>query len=319
MLDVAVPKPRARGQERHQGTPAFLTSSRRWLTALSSASLLPLATFLLIAIPGRWLVPADPASQDLLGRVAPPVFFGGTWSHPLGTDGLGRDILARIASGAGLSLSIGLIAALLSASIGVTIGVVSGAAGGVVDAISTLLGELGLAIPTVVVGIVLTATLGQSLPNLIAILVFTGWISYARVIRLQCRQLIRSEFVQASYAIGARWPWVTMKHLLPNIRIVAVVLLCQHIAAVMLWEASLTYLGLGLPIEAISLGGMIKDGQVHIFEAWWISLFPGIVIALAVVGFNLAGNRLQAALDPASRPRATDRSPADEPSHQTRR
>jgi len=266
-----------------------------------NASLLPLAAFLAIAIPARWLFPSDPASQELVGRLAPPVMFGGDWVHPLGTDGLGRDILARIASGAGLSLSVGLLAAVASAAIGITVGMLAGSLGGIVDVVATLIGELGLAIPTVAVGIVLTATLGQSLPNLLGILIFTGWISFARIIRLQCRQLVRSEFVQASYAIGADWPWVTVKHLLPNIRAIAIVLLCQQIAAVMLWEASLTYLGLGLPIERISLGGMIKDGQVQIYVAWWVSLFPGIAIALAVVGFNLAADRFQTAFDAAIR------------------
>lgn len=286
---------------RYPGSTASLRMSGRRAVSFWSVSLLPLALFLAIAIPVRWLMPGDPTSQELVARLTPPVLFGGDWNHPLGTDGLGRDILSRIVSGTGLSLRIGFVAALASAVIGVTIGMLAGSLGGLVDGAVTLLGELGLAIPTVVVGIVLTATLGQSLPNLLAVLIFTGWISYARVVRLQCRQLVRSEFVQASYAIGARWPWVMGKHLLPNIRAVAIVLLCQQIAAVMLWEASLTYLGLGLPIERISLGGMIKDGQVQIFDAWWVSLFPGVAIALAVVGFNLAADRVQAILDPAVR------------------
>jgi len=263
--------------------------------------MLPLAAFLVIALPGRWLVSGDPASQDLAGRLAPPLLLGGGWVHPLGTDGLGRDILSRIVSGAGLSLLIGVAAAVVSAAIGITVGLLAGTLGGVFDAIATLVGELTLAIPTIVVGIVLTATLGQSFPNLLAILIFTGWISYARIVRLQSRQIVRSEFVEASYAVGARWPWVTLKHVVPNVRSIALVLLCQQTAAVMLWEASLTYLGLGLSIERISLGGMIRDGQVQIFDAWWVSFFPGVVIALAVVGFNLAADRLQAVLDPAAR------------------
>lgn len=299
MSDVVMREP----QVYRGGGQRKLSVLRRRVTRraapLWNLSLLPLAGFLVIAIPARLISLGDPSSPELLERLAPPLFFGGGWNHPLGTDGLGRDVLARIVLGAGLSLLIGFLAAVASAMIGVVIGMLAGTLGGAVDGVATLLGELGLAIPTVVVGIVLTATLGQSLPNLLAILIFTGWISFARVTRLQCRQLVRSEFVQASYAIGARWPWVTIKHLLPNIRAVAIVLLCQQIAAVMLWEASLTYLGLGLPIEAISLGGMIKDGQVQIFDAWWVSVFPGMVIALAVVGFNLAAERLQAALDPA--------------------
>ena len=301
MVEVALPEPTTSPHAPDRRASSRSRASGRWARHLWHPSLLPLAAFLVIALPGRLLVTTDPAAQDLVGRLAPPVFLGGTWSQPLGTDGLGRDILSRIISGAVLSLLVGAAAAIVSATIGITLGLLAGALGGGVDTMTTLVSELALTIPTVVVGIVLTATLGQSLPNLLAILVFTGWISYARIVRLQSRQIIRSDYVRASYAIGARWPWVMVKHLVPNIRSVATVLLFQQLSAVMLWEASLTYLGLGLPIERISLGGMIRDGQVQIFDAWWVSFFPGIVIALAVVGFNLAADRAQSVLDPATR------------------
>lgn len=301
MVEMTLPEPVIDRRSRNRKATMGSGSLARWLRLFRHRSMLPLAAFLVIALPGRWLVSGDPASQDLAGRLAPPLLLGGGWVHPLGTDGLGRDILSRIVSGAGLSLLIGVAAAVVSAAIGITVGLLAGTLGGVFDAIATLVGELTLAIPTIVVGIVLTATLGQSFPNLLAILIFTGWISYARIVRLQSRQIVRSEFVEASYAVGAQWPWVTLKHVVPNVRSIAIVLLCQQTAAVMLWEASLTYLGLGLPIERISLGGMIRDGQVQIFDAWWVSFFPGVVIALAVVGFNLAADRLQAVLDPAAR------------------
>lgn len=301
MVEMTLPEPVIDRRSRNRKATMGSGSLARWLRLFRHRSMLPLAAFLVIALPGRWLVSGDPASQDLAGRLAPPLLLGGGWVHPLGTDGLGRDILSRIVSGAGLSLLIGVAAAVVSAAIGITVGLLAGTLGGVFDAIATLVGELTLAIPTIVVGIVLTATLGQSFPNLLAILIFTGWISYARIVRLQSRQIVRSEFVEASYAVGARWPWVTLKHVVPNVRSIALVLLCQQTAAVMLWEASLTYLGLGLSIERISLGGMIRDGQVQIFDAWWVSFFPGVVIALAVVGFNLAADRLQAVLDPAAR------------------
>lgn len=301
MGEMVIPDPAMNRRSRNWNVPTVRRTSGRWGRGMWNVSWLPLAAFLVAAISGRWVVGEDPASQDLAGRLAPPVFFGGEWGQPLGTDGLGRDILSRIVTGAGLSLLIGAAAAICSAVLGITLGLLAGLRGGVIDSITTLAGELAQAIPTVVMGIVLTATLGQSLPNLLAVLVFTGWIAYARIMRLQCRQIVRSEYVAASYATGARWPWVLVKHILPNIRSIAIVLLFQQIAAVMLWEASLTYLGLGLPIERISLGGMIRDGQVQIFEAWWVSFFPGIVIALAVVGFNLAADRLQGVLDPTMR------------------
>jgi len=267
---------------------------------MSTLALLPVTAFVLASLAGPWLG-RDPDSQDLLNRLAPPVWMGGSWQAPLGTDGLGRDILARVLHGARLSLLIGLIAAGGSAILGTTFGLVAGANRGIVDATLTTIVEVLLSVPTIVVGIVLTAMIGQSLPNLLVILTLFGWISYARIVRLQSRQLLGSDFVRASIAIGGgRW-WVMRRHLLPNVMPVLVVLLCQQIAAVMLWEASLTYLGVGLPVDRVSLGGMIRDGQVAIFGGWWVSVLPGTMIVLAVVGFNLLADWLQERFDPARR------------------
>jgi peptide/nickel transport system permease protein len=193
---------------------------------------------------------------------------------------------------------VGAIAASISAVIGVGLGLLSGTIGGLLDTVTTALVELVLSIPTIVIGIVLVSTLGQSMANLLTILVISGWIGYARVVRLQARNLMHSEFVLASVAMGADRKRIAFVHLLPNVMPIVIVLFCQQIAAVMLWEASLTYLGIGLPIERISLGGMIKEGQQHVFDGWWMSVFPGLAIALAVVGFNLLADWLQGELDP---------------------
>ncbi len=248
----------------------------------------------------------DATGQDLTNRLQPPIAFGGTWSHPLGTDGLGRDVLARLISAARLSLVVGMTAATLSAVIGVSIGLLAGSVGGWFDRSVTALVELILAVPTIVVGIVLTATLGQSLINLLTILVISGWIGHARIVRLQVRSLMRSGYVIASQASGAGTRWVAIHHLFPNVLPIVIVFGFQQIAAVMLWEASLTFLGIGLPIERVSLGGMIKEGQTHIYLGWWISVLPGLLIAWAVVGFTLAADCVQRQLDPArGRRRAT--------------
>lgn len=267
---------------------------------ISIMPLLPLAAFILFALVGP-LLGRDPDTQDLLNRLAPPVWIGGSWEAPLGTDGLGRDILARVMQGARLSFGIGLVAAGSSAVIGTLAGLVAGANRGAVDGIVTTVVEVLLSVPTIVVGIVLTTMIGQSLPNLLIILTLFGWISYARVVRLESRRLLGSDFVRASVAIGASRRWVIRRHLLPNVLPVLLVLLCQQIGAVMLWEASLTYLGVGLPIERISLGGLIRDGQVAIFNGWWVSVLPGTMIVLAVLGFNLLADWLQERLDPARR------------------
>lgn len=262
--------------------------------------LLPIVALVMIALVGP-LLGRDPDTQDLLNRLAPPVWIGGSWEAPMGTDGLGRDILSRVMHGARLSLVIGLIAAASSAVIGTVAGLIAGANRGVVDGVLTTIVEVLLSVPTIVVGIVLTTMIGQSLPNLLIILTMFGWISYARIVRLESRRLLRSDFVRASIAIGASRRWVMRRHLLPNVLPLLLVLLCQQIAAVILWEASLTYLGVGLPIERISLGGMIRDGQVAIFTGWWVSVLPGTMIVLAVLGFNFLADWIQERLDPARR------------------
>jgi peptide/nickel transport system permease protein len=260
--------------------------------------LLPLALFLLIALVGP-SAGLDGNRQDLLDRLQPPVFAGGSWVHPLGTDSLGRDVLARVLDAARLSLAIGVLAGGLSALVGVPAGILSGFLDGVPDRAITALAEICLSIPTIVIGIVLTAVLGQSLPNLIVILVVSGWIAYSRVLRLRVRSLMHAEFVLAAHATGASRARVITRHVLPNVLPTVVVLMFQQVAALMIWEASLTYLGIGLAVQDISLGSLIREGQQHVLDAWWIALAPGLLIALGVVGFNLAADWLNVYLDPA--------------------
>ena len=258
--------------------------------------LIPLALFLAFALFGPILIPISPDQQNLLGRLQPPVWAGGSWDHPLGTDGLGRDLLARLAQGARFSLGIGLIAAVNAGVIGVLLGGIAGLAGGWVDRIVTSVVTVKMAIPGIVIGIVVTAALGQGLLNLIIILLLGGWIVYARIVRLQAHALARSEFVEAAYTLGAgRWH-VLRRHLLPNLLPTVLVLFAQGIASVMVYEATLTYLGLGLSIETVTLGSLVREGQQVLFSAWWVGLFPGLMIALAIVGFNFAADWAQARL-----------------------
>lgn len=282
--------------QRSTDRPADSGGSREKPALWSWVPLVPLALFLGFAVLGPWAIPFSPDDQDLLGRLQPPVWAGGTWNHPLGTDGLGRDMLARLAQGARFSLGVGLIAAVNAGAIGVLLGAVAGLAGGWIDRIITSIVTVNMAIPGIVVGIVITAALGQGLLNLIIILLVGGWIIYARIVRLQALALGRSEFVEAAYALGAGRLHVLRRHLFPNLVPTIMVLFAQGIASVMVYEATLTYLGLGLSIETVTLGSLVREGQQVLFSAWWVGLFPGAMIALAIIGFNFAADWAQARL-----------------------
>lgn len=253
---------------------------------------LPAIVFLLLALVGPLLAPSA-TSQDLLNRLAPPVGFGGSWAHPLGTDGLGRDLFARTAGAAWTSLSIGLVATFITAVVGVVAGLVAGGGGGALDRSIMTLVDAQLAVPFVVIGIAIAATLGQNLGTVMATLVVTGWVTFARIVRLQARSLTASPFVEAAVAVGAGRSRILFRHVLPNLWPAIIVIASQMVAAMILYEASLSYLGIGLPSDMLSLGGLVRDGQTQIFQAWWASAVPGLALALAVFAFNLLGEEVQ--------------------------
>ncbi len=287
----------ARGKSQRGPSTQRLLSRVSRSARVHSLALVPIGLFIVLALLGPWIA-GDPTAQDLAIRLQPPLWAGGEREHSLGTDGLGRDVLARILVAARLSLLVGVVAATLSAVIGVSLGLLAGSRGRLIDAVITAVVELSLSVPTIVIGIVLVSTLGQSLTNLLLILVISGWIGYARVVRLQTRNLVHADFIIGAVALGATRTRIAFVHVLPNVMPQVIVIFCQQVAAVMLWEASLTYLGIGLPIERISLGGMIREGQEHVFDGWWIAFMPGVVIAVAVVGFNLLADWLQVVGDP---------------------
>lgn len=256
--------------------------------------LVPVALFLGTALLLPLVYHTSPTAQDLRARLEPPIFLaGGSWTHPLGTDSLGRDLLARTLSAMSLSLRIGLMAAFGAAAIGTVLGLLAATGNRIVDALVTMLADVVLTVPFVVVGIVVTAILGQGLPNVIAVLVLTGWVAYARIVRLQARSIARSDYVTAATALGGSRAHIARAHILPNLAPVLVLLVCQQVGAMMLYEASLTYLGIGLPIEQLSLGGLVQAGQDQVFKAWWVGFMPGLALAVAVIGLNLAAEWIQ--------------------------
>lgn len=256
--------------------------------------LLPLLFVVVVILIGPYLA-ASPTSQSLADRLQPPFGFGGRW---FGTDGLGRDLLARIIAGTRNSLWVSLISASGAAVIGIAAGMLAGMIGGLLDRVITLLVESVLAVPFITVGLMVTATIGQSATALILLLIGTGWITHARVLRSQVRVITASEFVRASQSMGGTHRHVMLRHILPNLLPIAVVVYFQQVGSMLLWSASLTWLGIGMPIEQISLGGIVRDGQELLYNGPWVSIFGGLTIVLIVTSLNLAADWLRMALDP---------------------
>ncbi len=235
------------------------------------------------------LVAGDPDKQGLRERLQPPVFFGGSWEHPLGTDQLGRDLLARVVAGCRVTLMLSLAVSLASLVIGTFLGLLGGLRPGRVDRAIGFLVDVQIALPVIVVAIAASALFAPGFRLVFLVLLSTGWVAYQRVVRLQARALNQSQFVEASRAIGADQRWVVQRHILPNLSGTIAVLATQQMAAVILFEAALSYLGLGMPPDAVTWGRMVADGRETMLNAWWVSVVPGVFIALAVLGFNLVG------------------------------
>lgn len=240
--------------------------------------------------PLLWRV--DPQAQDLVNRLAPPLGFGGDRAHPLGTDTLGRDTLALLIAGARVSLPLAAGATAVAGVVGVTLGMLAGFRGGWANRVVSWLADVQLAIPFVVFAIVMTVVIGNSVTNVLATLIVTGWVAYAQVVGLQARTLRSAEWVEAARALGASPTRVLLRHILPNVAGTAIVLATQQAGAMILYEASLSFLGLGVGGNTVTWGGMAALGRDAIFKAPWVAALPGLAIALAILGCNLTGDWL---------------------------
>ncbi len=243
-----------------------------------------------------WLAPFDPNAQNLDLALKPPQWLLGP--HVLGTDAVGRDILARLFYGARVSLVIAVMVVLISGVIGVTLGAISGYFAGIVDFLIQKLVEVVWAFPPLLLAIAIMAFLGQGLRNLILALVMQRWISYCRVARGQALSLRTREFVDAARALGASNTRIIVRHIVPNLFQSAVVIGTFAMASAIISEAALSFLGLGVPPEIPTWGSMLADGRTYISTSWWLALFPGLCIFFTVLGINLLGDGLRDLLDP---------------------
>jgi peptide/nickel transport system permease protein len=276
---------------------AFAWIGRQPLAALGLGLLLAFVTCALFA---PWLAPHDPAQIFLKQRLMPP-----SEAHWFGTDELGRDILSRTIFGARISLVVAVCVVGLSLAIGLVAGCAAGFYGGWMDTVLNIyVMNAFLALPGILLAIAFVAFMGPGMGNVIVALAISGWVGYARLVRGQVMAVKEREFVEAARALGASNARIVVRHILPNILQPLIVQAAIGMAAAVLAEATLSFLGLGIPPPAASWGSMLNDARSHLFDSPHLVFFPAMAVMLCVLSFNFIGDALRDYLDPRTRLRA---------------
>lgn len=265
---------------------------------LLAALILACVTF--AALFGPWISPLDPNRQDIMMRLADPLAEGRRNAFfLLGTDGLGRDVFSRLLYGARVSLLVGICAIMVGGTIGVIAGLMAGYFGGWIDDVIMRLGDIQLAFPFILLAIMFLVILGPGVVNIIIVLGVGQWVTYARIVRAQTLSLREKEYVEAARALGDPTPLIIFRTILPNIIAPLTVIASFNVASVILSEASLSFLGLGVPPDVPTWGAMLADSRDQLMaNKWWLAFFPGMAIVLTVLSFNILGDWLRDFLDP---------------------
>ena len=275
----------------------FLRQFRKSHAGVIGAVLLAIAIAVTLLTPV--ISPHDPLEGDLRVRLQPPAWQeGGDWGHPLGCDQQGRDVLSRVLHGAHVSLLVGVAVVTASAAVGTLLGLLSGYFAGWLDTVISRLVDILLAFPFMVFAIGLMAVLQPGLPNVILTLTLKGWVPFCRLARGDTLAIKTREHVEAARALGAGHAYQMFREILPNVIPSVAVLSTLTLATVILLEASLSFLGLGVQPPTPTWGGMISDGREYMLEGWWLSTFPGLAILITVLSANLLGQGLRDTLDP---------------------
>jgi peptide/nickel transport system permease protein len=261
--------------------------------------LVVVAVVVLTALAAAFVTPFDPVEQNIGERLKAPLTRDADGRvHLLGTDHLGRDILARIVFGARPALLVGFAAVAISGVLGMLSGLVAGYFGGRVDDVLMRLADIQLAFPFILLAIAVIGVLGPSLTTIICVIGVSSWVVYARIVRGAALSLREREFVQAAQALGSRDGRILLRHVLPNVFTPWLVVATLDMARVIVIESALSFLGLGVQPPTPTWGGMLADGRVYISTAWWLATFPGLAILITVLGINLFGDGLRDTLDP---------------------
>ena len=275
----------------------LLAGALRRKAALAGA--LVFLAVVVAALAAPWLAPNDPFAIRIIQRLKPPGYVNGAGlTYWLGTDALGRDVLARVIYGARVSLLVGLSAAAIAGAIGLVAGLVAGYFGGLVDDAMMRLADIQLAFPTILLALTIMAVLGSGVDKLILVLGLTGWVAFGRIVRGQVLSLKTNEYVLAARALGEREWRILFQHVLPNVWSPVIVVASFTVASNIVAEASLSFLGIGVPPSVPSWGAMLADGRQYIGVADWTTIPPGLAISLTVLAINLLGDRLRDHLDP---------------------
>ncbi len=241
----------------------------------------------------------DPAKLDPINMRTPPAWMdGGSMTHLLGSDNLGRDIFSRLLYGARISLVVGVLSVLGSGVIGVILGLLSGYYGGFIDSVIMRITDAFHAIPRILLGMVVLMVAGSGVTTLIFVIAITSWVPFARLIRSEVLNIREKEFIKAANTIGTSNTTIMLKHILPNVMPSFIVLATMNIASSIITEAALSFLGVGIQPPAVSWGIMLSDGRGYLATHWWVATFPGLAITITVLGIMWFGNWIRDVLDP---------------------
>lgn len=277
---------------------------RSWRRLRKLASPLVVVSWMIIAVvvicgvAAPLISPFDPLDQNLLNVLKPPGHVGDEGRHWLGTDALGRDLLSRVIYGARISLLIGVLTVLVRGTLGMVIGLSAGFYGGRIDDLMMRIADIQLTMPFLIIAIAVLVVLGPGLVNVIIVLGLTGWVYIGRVVRSEVLSMREREFIEAARASGATNFQIIRRHVLPNTTSVVLVIGTLEIASVIISEASLSFLGLGVGAMTPSWGKEISEGRNYAAIAWWLPVFPGLAIFMTVLAINIVGDWLRDRWDP---------------------
>lgn len=260
------------------------------------------AALLLIALFAPWIAPHDPMSGVLMERLLPPAWTdGGAATHLLGTDVLGRDILSRLLYGARVSLTVCALAILIAGGVGSLLGILAGYLGGWVDTVVMRLVDLAISLPVILLALLFGVLFGPSFGNIVVIISLVLWSQFARMARGETLRVKESDFIDLARTAGCSKFSIMLRHVLPNVAGSLIVLATLQVGTVIIMEAALSFLGVGVPPPTPAWGSMIAEGRSYVVSAWWLCIFPGLAVLLTVLSVNILGDSLTDVINPTLR------------------